>query len=169
MQKTFLIFLLTFGFFPVQAKFYDEGFVMAQVRTDFNDFQTGTVNQPITLDRCLFDFPQVTNSYACEGPTVYTQSNAYSANGGDSSDSFWVLHVNNESSFAQFEGVPYNSGPPGQSLAVVEPGSQGIMGFSAFKECPHCSQSSNVALCNASCEDFYRAHIVLSHKFWSGK
>ena len=163
MRQAFMLLLLVQIGFSAQAKFHDEGFVEAKIRTDFSNPDTGTSVQPITLGECLFDYPEITNSFACVGPTIYSQSNFYSERGGEESENYWVLHVNNESSFAQFEGIPYNSGPPGQSLAVVEPGSAGIMGFASFKECDHCSQSANSAQCNATCEDFYRAHIVLSH------
>jgi hypothetical protein len=163
MRHAFMLLLLVQLGFSVQAKFHDEGFIEAKIRTDFSNPYAGTIEQPITLGRCLYDFPEVTITYACDGPMVYSQSNFYAEHGGDTSDNYWVLHVNNESSFAQFEGTPYNSGPPGQSLAVVEPASEGIMGFASFKECDQCSQSSNIAQCNATCEDFYRAHIVLSH------
>ncbi len=158
-----MLLLLVHLSFVAQAKFHDEGFVEAKIRTDFSNSDTGTITQPITLGNCLFDFPEVITSYACEGPTVYSHSNFHAEHGGDNSVNYWVLHVNNESSFAQLDGIPYNSGPPGQSLAVVEPGSAGIMGFASFKECDKCSQSANVAQCNATCEDFYRAHIVLGH------
>ncbi len=163
MCKTFMFLLILQWSLFSYAKFHDEGFIDAQIRTDFSSPLLGTIAQPISLGECLFDYPEVTNSYTCTGPTVYSQSNFYAEHGGENSESYWVLHVNNESSLAHSQGVPYNTGPPGQSLAIVEPGSNGIMGFTAFKECDHCSQSSNVAQCNATCEDFYRAHIVLSH------
>ena len=163
MRQVFIFLLVINWSLPSDAKFHDEGFIEAKIRTDFNHPQRGTQSQPITLGQCLFDYPEVTVSYACDGPIVYNQSNDFSQQGGDISNNYWVLHVNNESSFATASGIPYNSGPPGQSLAVVEPGVEGIMGFSAFKECDHCLQSSNIAQCNATCEDFYRAHIVLSH------
>ncbi len=128
--------------------FFDQGFVRAPIRTDYDDPRRGTAELPLSFGPCLYPTPDplVINSQCPTTRSVFAASNYFSQNVG-ADGRYWMLQMNNE----PWEIDTSGSGPPGQSLPRANPG-EGIMGFTALSQ----SQPG---------EDFKRAHLVLNHLY----
>ncbi len=120
--------------------FWDEGFRIGTVRTDFDAVDEGTRANPLTVLPCLYPpgsdpllipaGPTWNKSEGpwSRGPTVFDErsNNRYTNAKNWPMTRYWVLSVNNEPAF----DARRNSGPPNQSMPVVKPG-EGIMGLAA--------------------------------------
>jgi F5/8 type C domain len=121
--------------------FWDQGFVNAKIRTNYDSLYEGTASNPLTLISCLFQ--------GCQSfPDAYSVSNAASFNLSSFADpQYWVLLDNNEPS----DDNRCNSGAPDTSLPHSSPG-EGIFGFAPIVD-------------RAAGESFVRAHLVLNANF----
>lgn len=118
---------------------WDQGFVVGSLRSDYNDVTKGTVNNPLTLDKCQFtpgeDELIVTagpswNIKECKThPVAYPASNSFTTVSEWPQDRYWVLSVNNEPAY----GIGVNSGPPNQSLPLLTPGN-GVFGLEVLED-----------------------------------
>ena len=144
------------------CQFQDQGLVDAVVRTDFDSQTQGTSVNPLTYSSpCLFSIVSCGNSPASFASTNYFSQNAATWPSSD----FWVLSINNETSYDQVcptnpnppictpGEVSYtlNPGPLNQSLPRSAPG-YGLMGFTTLVD-------TEIG------EDFYRAHLVMNTFF----
>jgi hypothetical protein len=108
--------------------FFDQGFVRAPLRSDYDDPLRGTAALPLRRQPCLFPDgdPNVLISICGEHRVAFNASNHYSRDVGPDGR-YWTIMANNEPWHVDASG----SGPPGQSLPIVPPGA-GIMGFDAL-------------------------------------
>jgi len=118
--------------------FWDEGFNVPKVRTNYDAPSEGTTPNPLTITGCIFaDCPHY--------PPTYSAGNATSYNLAQFSErQYWVLLNNNEPS----DNNRCNSGPPDNSLPQTQPG-DGIFGFAPIAD-------------SVADETFHRAHLVLN-------
>ena len=121
--------------------FWDEGFNVAKIRTNYDTPAKGTMPDPLTITGCIFaDCPHY--------PPIYSAGNPASHNLTQFSErQYWVLLDNNEPS----DNNGCNSGPPNNSLPHSKPG-DGIFGFAPFAD-------------SVAGETLYRAHLVLNANF----
>ncbi len=143
-----LLFALAILSESAVAQFFDQGFVNAVSRTDYDSQTEGTSSNPITyINPCLFPPTPCGNT-----PTVFSANNWFAQNvTGYPQSNFWVLNFNNEPAYNVGSMTTGNPGPPNQSIPRSSPGF-GLMGFTAFKDTP-------------AGENFYRAHLVLNGNF----
>ncbi len=103
--------------------FWDQGFRVGTLRSDFDDRTTGLRFNPLVREICLF--PSITFAVPCKPfdepgqitsfyPKTYSFHWPTSAAWPTNSDGYWVLSVNNEDVVNNF-----NLGPPNQSLPVM--------------------------------------------------
>lgn len=133
--------------------FADQHMYLGRVKTEYLAANEGTVTNPVTLGPSLYpcdpNDPHLV-AQPCDNtnpPTVWSQSNSWSANGAVPGGKYWVLLNNNEPWWV----LPQNSGPPDQSMPRVDPGT-GVYGFSMI---PY----------TLGGKPAFQAHLVLNNNF----